>query len=389
MKKITIIGCGHGGQALAADLSLRGCTVSLYAHPNHPGGINAIAKAKGVTCTGLINGFVPIAKATCDMQTAVTDSEYIFIALPSYTHEAIFMELLPFIKPGQTIVTLAANFASLVCLKLLSRADKLSGIDIIDMASLPYVCRSDNNGSVEILAVKKSLATASIPATAIQKHVQALAPIFPSELVCYRDVLSLGMNITNGIAHPVVTLLNAGRIGQGKDQFYFYRDGITPEIAALMERADAERMRIGKELGLEMYSFLDLAAQYYGQKHESIYQHFRESPAHNILPMCPTSMQHRYVTEDIAGSLVSWYSLGKLVNITSSVLGNIINLASMLNNINYMRTGTNLVHLNLHDKTLAEVKRYVSLGEQPKGLFSVSNDYINPFMQVNYCEVVA
>ena len=137
MKKITIIGCGHGGQALAADLSLRGCTVSLYAHPNHPGGINAIAKAKGVTCTGLINGFVPIAKATCDMQTAVTDSEYIFIALPSYTHEAIFMELLPFIKPGQTIVTLAANFASLVCLKLLSRADKLSGIDIIDMGIAP------------------------------------------------------------------------------------------------------------------------------------------------------------------------------------------------------------------------------------------------------------
>ena len=198
------------------------------------------------------------------------------------------------------------------------------------------------------------------------------------------------MNITNGIAHPVVTLLNAGRIGLGKDQFYFYRDGITPEIAALMERADAERMRIGKELGLEMYSFRkDCSWLYYGQKHESIYQHFRESPAHNILPMCPTSMQHRYVTEDIAGSLVSWYSLGKLVNITSSVLGNIINLASMLNNINYMRTGTNLVHLNLHDKTLAEVKRYVSLGEQPKGLFSVSNDYINPFMQVNYCEVVA
>src|SRR5579862_2032367 len=109
--KISILGCGHGGQAMAADLSKRGCDVTLYAHPTHPGGIHAIAKAGGVMCKGLINEFVPLSKVTTDLQEAVTDSEYIFISVPSFAHETMFIELLPFIQRGQTIITLAANFA--------------------------------------------------------------------------------------------------------------------------------------------------------------------------------------------------------------------------------------------------------------------------------------
>ncbi len=378
--KVTIIGCGHGGQALAADLSQRGCHVTLYAHPQHPGGFHAIAKTKGIHCTGLINQFVTFAHVTTHLHEAVVNSDYIFIVLPSYAYEATFIEMLPFLQSGQTVITLASNFASLVLLKLLSRTNKAKGIQLIDMSSLPYVCRANNTGSVEILAVKQKLAAASIPAASIQQHIRALAPIFPCQLVPVRDVLSLGMNITNGIAHPVVTLFNAGRIGN-QQEFYFYRDGVTHEIANIMERLDVERMQIGQRLGLEMYTFLELAEKYYGQRYESIYQHFRESLAHNTLPMCPTSLQHRFITEDVAGSLVSWYCLGKLTQLDSSVLSNLIHLASLLNNTNYLRTGANLVHLDLHDKTMDEIKKYVSLGELPMGSFP---SFVMPVKQAAY-----
>src|SRR5579863_10541026 len=97
MQNITIIGCGHGGQALAADLSRRGCNVTLYAHPEHPGGIHAIAKAKGIYCKGLINEFIPIANVTTHLPSAVTNSDFIFITLPSYAYESIFIEMLPYL----------------------------------------------------------------------------------------------------------------------------------------------------------------------------------------------------------------------------------------------------------------------------------------------------
>ncbi len=387
MLKTAIIGCGHGGQALAADLTRRGCHVTLYAHPDHPGSIQAITNAGGIMCEGLINEFVPLTAVTTNMQQAVSGSDYIFIVVPSFAHEAMFIELLPFLQPGQTIITLAANFASLSYLRLLEKTNKMHGIDILDMASLPYICRSDHAGTVNIITVKKKLAAASIPSAAIDKHIRALTPIFPCELLPYQDVLSLGMNITSGMTHPAITLLNAGRIGEGKDTFYFYRDGITPEVAAIIELLDMERIRIGNKLGLEMYSYLDLMAEYYGTRYESIYQFFRQSPSHNALSMCPASLKDRYITQDVAGLLVPWYCLGKLVQIESFTLKNLINLASIINKTNYLRTGTNLVRLNLHDKTVDEVRQYVHKGEVPAslpGLQPVYGMQMKPVLHTGY-----
>lgn len=374
--KVAIIGCGHGGQALAADLTQRDCKVSLYAHPKHLGGYAAIKKAGGILCQGLIQGFTPIAQITTNLQQAVDDCEYIFIVLPSYAHEAMFIELMPFIKPGQTIITLAANFAALSYLKLLEQTNRTTEFDMIDMASLPYVCRSDFAGSVEIMAVKNKLALASIPAAAIDKHVKRLSPLFPCQLLPYQDVLSLGMNITSGMTHPAITLLNAGRIGSNKEIFYFYRDGITPEIATLIEQLDLERMQIGKRFGLKMHAYLDLMQEYYGVRYESVYDFFRESPPHNALPLCPRSLQERYITQDVAGLLVPWYCLGKLAQCESSILATLINLSGLLNKTNYLRTGTNLVRLNLHDKTIEGIKLYSRMGVLPSSLTAMQDIYL-------------
>jgi len=374
MTSVTVIGCGYGGQALASDLTQRGYKVTLYAHPKHPGGLHAIKKAGGIHCRGLINAFVPIPVITNDLHQAMLESKYIIIALPSHAHEAIFFELIAFIKPGQIVITLSANFASLILLKLLLRTHKTNDIDLIDVASLPYVCRSDNEGNVEIVAVKNKLAAATIPANAIHKHKDALSLLLPCKIIPYQNVLSLGMNITNGVIHPVVALLNAGRINKEKEAFYFYKEGITPEVAAVVERLDAERLRIGYRLGLQMYSFLELNAEYYGTMHESIYQFYRESKAHSAI-LGPTSLQQRFITEDVAGSLVSWYCLGRLVQIEPVVISNLIHLASFLNNNNYLCTGTNLECLNLHNKSVDEVKHYITTGKCPEGLISIEDDF--------------
>lgn len=362
--KITIIGCGHGGQALAADLSQKGCLVTLYASPHHPGGIKAIIENKNVRANGKINGIIPIYKATTSLEEAVCNSEYIFIVLPSFAHEEMFHELLPFLQSGQTIITLAANFASLSYLKLLEKSHKT--IDLIDVASLPYVCRSDNNGNVDIISIKNSLALASIPAKAIDYHIKCLSPLFPSKIIRYDNALSLGMNITSGMTHPAITLLNAGRIGPGKSDFYFYKDGITPEIAHLIEKLDQERLAVGEQFGLKMQPYLHLMNEYYGLHYDSIYQFFRESPAHNALPLCPKSMQERYITQDVAGLLVAWYCLGQVADCDIPVMENLIHLAGLINNTNYLRTGCNLEKLNLQNRSMKEILTYVALGKIPQ-----------------------
>jgi opine dehydrogenase len=88
MINCAVLGCGHGGQALAADLTERGCKVSLYAHPDHPGGINAIANEGGIRCKRTFYTFSSLSGISSDLQEAVEGSQYIFIALPSYAHES-------------------------------------------------------------------------------------------------------------------------------------------------------------------------------------------------------------------------------------------------------------------------------------------------------------
>jgi opine dehydrogenase len=361
--KVSIIGCGHGGQALAADLSRRGCEVTLYAPANHPGGIHAIAAAGGIHCSGQINAFVPIAKVTCSIEDTLTDSQYIFITIPSFAYESVFMELLPHIKSGQTIVTLASNFASLIYLRLLMRMKKNKGINMIDVATLPYVCRADHQGKVKIIAIKKTVSAASIPSSSIHEQLSALSAIFPCQLEAFENVLSLGLNLINGLIHPSVTLFNAGRIGNGKKAFYFYRDGITPEIAGIIERLDEERMRIGSSFGFKMFRFLDTIEKYYERRYTSVYQFFCESPSHNALPLCPASLRERYIIQDVPGVLVPWYSLGKVMQIDSLPIHSVINLAGLLNHANYLRDGHNLSRLNLQDKSVEEIMQYINTGE--------------------------
>lgn len=365
MKNITIIGCGHGGQALAVELVSRGHCVSMYADPNHLGGLTAIKEQKGIYSKGELKGFFPIAKVTTDVSDAIRGSDFIFIVLPSFAHESTFINILPFVTSGQTIVTLAANYASLVYQRLLDKTHKHKKINLVDIGTLPYVCRSDNKGNVEIISIKNQITVASLPGNVLPKIYDDLQSLLSSQLIAYKDVLSLGLNITSGITHPVITLLNAGRLG--KDTFYFYKEGISQNIAEILERMDQERQQIAKALGLQVYTYLELMEQHYGIKYDCIYDFFTQSKPHNALPLCPPSTQHRYITQDVANLLVPWQNLATIAGVQVPVISNVINMASLINQTNYMRHGSDLLHLGLHNRCSESIKTFVLSGELPHG----------------------
>ena len=111
MKKIAILGCGNGGQALAGYLSILGHQVNLYAHHDHPGGIYTIQQYNGIEIGGIVSGFANINLVSTDLQACVKDVEIILMTLPALACEQIFTEMLPFLKNGQIIVNMAGAHA--------------------------------------------------------------------------------------------------------------------------------------------------------------------------------------------------------------------------------------------------------------------------------------
>ena len=94
--KISIIGGGNGGCALAADLGSRGFDVCIYSHDDHAKNVKAIHQQNGIFVKGKIEGFVKINLSTTDIEVAITDAKYIFMVLPAYAQETIFETMLPY-----------------------------------------------------------------------------------------------------------------------------------------------------------------------------------------------------------------------------------------------------------------------------------------------------
>lgn len=366
MKKISIIGCGPGGQALAAHFSRKGLMVSLCALATHPGDIHTVAKQGGIYLQGEESGFVKIFQATTNLAEAIPESDAVFIVVPSFAQEELFQKIYPLLAPKTALITLEAHFSALVYLRL-QRNYTDKDILYADISTLPYACRTEKPGTVAILGTKQKMGIACYPTEYTATLAKQLSPYFPSTLECYKNILEIGLNSLSGILHPAVALLNAGRIGEGNKEFYFYREGISKPIALLLERLDQERRDIGLLYGLELPYCMTIEKEFYGKHFDSIYEFYQQSQVHNSkYTLCPKSLEHRYISQDVPYVLVPWFCLGEKVGYKATIMQSLIDIACVMNHKDYMKLGRNLYNMCFDDNFLPVSKRktYASASNQ-------------------------
>ncbi len=100
--RFTVIGAGHGGKAMAADLAARDFRVNLYNRT--PDRIAEIAlrgeieleRENGAFCVGRL------ATVTSDMAEALDDTDVIMVVLPASGHREIARRCAPHLRNGQT-----------------------------------------------------------------------------------------------------------------------------------------------------------------------------------------------------------------------------------------------------------------------------------------------
>lgn len=102
--KITIIGAGHGGKAMAADLAIRGHAVRLYNRTYE--NIQTIAARGGIELeleTGS-QELGPIHTVTDDMARALDGAHLIMVVVPASGHRDIAEACAPHLVDGQIVV---------------------------------------------------------------------------------------------------------------------------------------------------------------------------------------------------------------------------------------------------------------------------------------------
>jgi len=370
--RVTVLGAGNAGHAIAFEISLQGSEVMLFEHPDFAknlegirqrGGIEALAEfwAEDRVVPAMLSGFARVSGLTTDPGEAMDFADVVVMIVPQFAHEAIFKLVMPHLRDGQTMVVLPGNFGSLVFKKMMIEAGLSRAVTFVETTSIPYAVRIVGPGQVYIEGKKVGLTAGSLPSSGTGKALEDLKDVLLLKVSPLENVLAAGLSNPNMIMHVATAALGMGPMESRGGRIQFYAEGCSPSVAKVLEREDEERLAVGRAFGLNLLSFVDTVNVFYGLDARSIRDFAASTPVHNRMPNdSPKSPRERYIHEDCPCGLVPVYEFGKLAGVPCPVIESIIRVCNVYNDTDYFSTGVTLGRLGLAGMSREQVLEYVA-----------------------------
>ena len=211
--KITVLGAGAGGTAVAFDCASHGHDVSLFDFPDFPDNIAKIAEQGGINADGDISGFGGIAYSGHDIDAALEGAELIYVVGPAYSTEPFGEAVAGKLQPGQTVIVTPSSCGGALAFK---RAAGLAvdddSVRVAETSTLHYAVRLTEPGRIRVfLKLKAGNLLAALPRAHTQDILELIGDVYPS-MEPADSVLQTSLQNANPIIHPAVTLSNAARI---------------------------------------------------------------------------------------------------------------------------------------------------------------------------------
>ena len=353
--KISVIGAGNGGQAISADLSIRGHEVTLY--DNNLDLIESLKTVEGIRLEGKISGIGHVNFATT-VKNAIAGAEVIMIATTATAHAILAQEMAPHLVEGQTIILNPGRTGG--ALEFKEKLNELGfgkRIYLAEAQTLIYACRIKELGVVHIIGVKDRVLLSALPASDTEYVISKLSELYPCFIVA-ENVLVTSFENIGAIFHPSVILFNAASIERG-NKFYFYRD-MTSSIANFIEQLDQERLKIGEAYGIKLISAKDWVSFAYNNiEGDTLCDRMRNNPAYYDI-LAPTTIYCRQLLEDIPTGFVPLLEFGKIAGVKTPLFESILPICSTLLNKNFHETGRNLEKMGLKDCSIEDIFNKIS-----------------------------
>ena len=357
MKKIAVLSAGNGGQALAADLALRGHDVALYDLPQFAPVIEAIRRrGNTIELQNRITGTATIRLVTTDIAEALDGAQVVYFTAPSYGQKAFFDLAVPALSDGQIIVLMPGNYGTLALKAALREAGK--DVLVAETDNLPYACAATEPGVVNVRGIKKAVTLAAFPAGDYAAVEAAVDGAFCTGWRKGENVLATSMSGVNMVVHCAPMLANAGRIESEGGKFEFYYAGMTPAVCRLIEATDRERLAVARAYGLDLVSTAQTFRNQYGVEGKTLYDVLQANPA--FAGFAPKSRHHRFLTEDTPYSMVPMAALGRLAGVPTPIMDALIALLGELLGEDYAVTGQTAERMGLAGMTPEAIRNLVS-----------------------------
>ncbi len=324
---VSILGAGHAGTTVAADLSLRGFKVTLIktSHAMHDKHFNHLFENDGAV--NLIeNGtskFTKIKRVTWDL-SRLGDSKIIMIYIQSNYHEELIKRVSPYLRDGQILLINPGYLSTAYVLKHCPSLD----LSVVEAQSSFIDCRIREPGTVKVSFRNVRNPLGIYPASHLKRCKTALLQLgFPFTYL--RSIVEAALHNPNLIVHTVGAIMSIARIEATEGNYYMYREVFTPSVWRILEALDHEKLDVLEKLGCERVSYVE-ACKYRNTLDEqkdakTVFFEYANMP--NPL-RGPTVVDSRFISEDVPQGLVLLETLGLEYGAATPICTSLIETAS-------------------------------------------------------------
>lgn len=353
MNKILICGGGQGGHALAGYFSLIGNEVTFYT--SSPKKKEEFRKKSNVlSITGVIEGKTKLREVTSELESAISGQDYIFIVTDATAHKHYARKLAPFLFNQRVVLISPGVGGAMSFAHEVRKTNPNEDISVTETDTLVYACKVPEIGHSHIKSIKKEILYATVPSGKETRINGFINDVFPQ----FKDTHNPLMGLDDSpVFHIVGMVKNHHRISDGED-FNFYIDGITPEIADYMEEMDQERCQVAEAMGMLPRAVKEWLHLAYDVKVDDLFTMVQNTPPyknssanHNRSP-APKTVYHRYLLEEVPLRAVPTVSIAEILRIETPKYKEMINQASEITGIDFWKCGRSIEDMGLTAKDI-------------------------------------
>jgi opine dehydrogenase len=351
---VAIVGAGIGGTEMAGYLALTGHDVRI--HDVRAEAVNGVGARGGLEVSGVVSGFAAVKRATTNLADAVDGAALIAITTLNNDHDAVATALSPLLRDGQTICLIPGYVGGTLHFRrsLESRGCR-ARVRLGEIDNFPFTGAILGPAAVRVGSLKREFHVAALPTAdgpAVFELVRRALP--PATLAA--NVLETGLGTMNPIIHVPGMLGNQARLDAG-EAFQFYGSGITRSVARVVDVLDGERVAVARAFGVTVPTMREWLGRTYGLVGDDLYElvqrlHreiFKDSPA-------PSTLDARYVTEDVPYGLVPLVALGRLAGVPTPIAAALATVASAALARDFLHEGRTLERMGLEGQSLDGVR---------------------------------
>ena len=356
MRKIAVLGGGHGAHTISADLKNRGHQVRMFEMPKFRDNVTQLFETKTIEVTGIAQYKVTLDVVTDNIDEAISGADYVLVVTPAFAHNDYASLLKGKLSKEQILISFPGGFAAMVFKKAFG--DNCP--TLVEANTLPYDTRLIAPWKIKLTGLNQ-MRLGFLPSENSDTLNEKLKADLFDFGKPYQDVLECALSNVNPCLHTGPCVLSVTSIESPMVNFFLYEQGCTPSSSKMNIALDNERKALGRAFGYDITCLEDFAGIPVGYTWQQLYM--ASHGQIGLTPICgPNDIFNRYLTEDAYCGLAPWSSIARQVGVKTPMMDSVIEIYNTIHETNWREEGNSAEKLGISSMSVEQIKEYVKKG---------------------------